>query len=170
VILPDPFLSDFHAEPSDCVPDPESARALILTGSAHPGLEEQAQVLDGLAHRAYLSTDDALDQIYAKWANREFRPCPRTFCRKVQCLPCGTSEELAPLKMCCLACRETYSFADPRFEFVFGGFFGREYLSRLVQRHPQLAVEIPSDVYVPRIYGFLLLERPDPPQNGGTDP
>jgi hypothetical protein len=63
--------------------------------------------------------------------------------------------------MYCPACREMYNFADPRFESVFGAFFGREYLGRIVVRHPQLAIEMAGEVYVPRIYGFRVLERPE---------
>jgi hypothetical protein len=65
--------------------------------------------------------------------------------------------------MFCPSCREIYHFRNPLFADVLGVFFGREYVGRLVARDGA-----PHEEYVPRIYGFRLLERP-PSQDGDDD-
>jgi casein kinase II subunit beta len=170
VTVPDPFLTDFvsRVPPSDLIPDPESAARLLLAGDASlrvPELDAQAQTLFGLAHRAFLASERGTDAIFAKWLHKSFRPCPRTFCRKTQCLPCGLTDDLVPnsLKLLCPACREIYNFREPGFEAVFGAFFGRDYADTLLRLHPEMGEGASPEVYLPRVYGFRVLERPDQP-------
>jgi casein kinase II subunit beta len=171
--VPDGFLAHFvsQAAPSDQIPDIDSAARLLLTNDASlrvPELDAQAQILFGLAHRAYLASAGGADAIYRKWTVKAFRPCPRTFCRKTQCLPCGLIDDLVPdsLKMLCPGCREIYNFREPGFESVFGAFFGRECADAVMRMHPEMGGGVNPEVYVPRIYGFRVLGRPDAPDEG----
>jgi casein kinase II subunit beta len=174
--VPDAFLTDFASQvpASDLIPDPESAMRLMLTNDPSlrvPELDAQAQILFGLAHRAYLRSESATDAIYRKWEAKAFRPCPRTLCRRVQCLPCGLTDDLVPdsLKMFCPGCREIYNFREPGFETVFGAFFGRECADAVMRLHPEMGGDVNQEVYVPRIYGFRVLERPDLTDEGTAE-
>jgi hypothetical protein len=63
--------------------------------------------------------------------------------------------------MLCPGCREIYNFREQGFERIFGAFFGRECAAAVMTLHLAMGGDVNTEVYLPRIYGFRVLERPD---------
>jgi casein kinase II subunit beta len=168
VPVPDAFLADFLNRPAP--PDVAhfaAAKSLIL--SASPPNDDPAQpdaeALYGLAHLEFLQTDVGRERLRAKIAAGIFPNCPRLFCAHTGCLPCGVSAELHdnPVMMFCPRCREIYKVGKAD---ICGAFFGTDYIDAMVKRYPELAADQPTPIYVPRIFGFQILEKdalPDSP-------
>jgi len=164
VRVTDSFLTDFLSHPN--VPetplDVDAARSIILDPS-HPAddsAQADAAVLYGLAHLEFLQTEAGLALVHAKAVQRVFPHCPRIFCRRTVCLPCGTGPELHdnPVRMFCPTCREIYKIGNAATP---GAFFGMSYIKAMIAAYPDLALDEPVPAYVPRIFGFRLLERPE---------
>jgi hypothetical protein len=169
VRVPDAFLADFLNRPAlpGAVAHSEEAKSLILSPSprADEPAQPDAEALYGFAHLEFLQTDFGREQLRAKVADGIFPHCPRLFCARATCLPCGVSAELRdnPALMFCPRCKAIYKLGKAE---VCGAFFGMDYLDAMARQYPELAADEPMPKYVPRIFGFQILEQdaqPDSP-------
>jgi casein kinase II subunit beta len=171
VRVSDPFIQEFLEQPKFRIDltDLEEAKMLILdpTGSLDFGekqeeIQAQAEILYGLAHIAFLSTPEGIECMYLKQKEKMFRHCPRIFCKQTPCFPCGVSEDLGveSVKMFCPTCRTVYKTGDDKLDRVDGGYFGMSFVDILLSRHPDMGIVGDSPVYVPRIFGFRVWQRP----------
>jgi casein kinase II subunit beta len=161
VRVADGFLTDFLSRPClpETVADADSAKSLILDPDRADDApaEPDAEILYGLAHAAFLRTADGRALLQAKVADGVFPTCPRVFCQRTTCLPCGVGLDLRdnPVRMFCPRCREIYKIGNSK---VCGAFFGIKYIDEMIGAYPELASGDPAPVYVPRIFGFRILE------------
>jgi hypothetical protein len=60
--------------------------------------------------------------------------------------------------MFCPTCGEIYKIGNSKLS---GAFFGTEYIDVMIRTYRELARDDPTPIYVPRIFGFRILEQPE---------
>jgi casein kinase II subunit beta len=166
VRVPHSFISELLGSTrfTDSVPQFEVARGLILDPEFRLDssldvnvIQSQAEILYGLIHAEFLATPDGCTQLMQKRSQSTYGHCPRLFCRRTLCIPCGKREvKAAPAKRFCPTCRHIYRFDDSIFSSIDGAYFGMDYIDIMLSLHPEIALAEPSPEYIPRIYGFRI--------------
>ena len=120
-------------------------------------LYQSAMDLYGLIHQRYILTSSGLDKMRIKYLNGTFGICPRVLCNKQLALPIGMSEELSisRVKIFCPKCDEVY-IPGLKFVDIDGAYFGKSFPNIFFQTFPELIIDEPQKLYVPKIYGFKI--------------
>ena len=126
-------------------------------------VEESAELLYGLLHVRYLLTKPGMQLMIQKYVNNEFPQCPRVYCKGVQCLPLGISDEPGEhtVRMFCPCCNDVYNVTESDLKKVDGAFFGISWVHMFLFKYPQIIPKEPPKVYVPKIYGFRICHPED---------
>jgi casein kinase II subunit beta len=146
-------------------PDIDAAQKALHRGPDKEITQAMLQSLYGALHARFLLTKSGMDQMLVKYTAQHFQTCPRVFCKNVQCLPYGVSEQTgrANVKMYCPHCGDIYNTQGPDFKRIDGAWFGPNWVHIFVQRNRDLV--IPKEghkVYIPRIFGFKIYHPDDP--------
>jgi casein kinase II subunit beta len=177
VRVPREFLAQFLDSPRfpDQVAEFTLSRALILDIPIEEriditDIQPQAEVLYGVIHAEFLKGPPGCDLILQKSKARVYGHCPRLFCQKTLCIPCGQpGPKVDTVKRFCPVCRQIYKLDNQIAIGTDGAYFGMEYIDVFVSLHPEVLVVEPREEYVPRIYGFRIsrtaveLDEPEPP-------
>ena len=164
------FLENFVAT-SSLITDFKESKKLIFASSikevlaAPQSIQSQAEILYGLAHAKYLLTVEGQEKMISKQKSKIFAHCPRLYCQRTTCFPCGVSDSLQELsiKMYCPNCHEIYNVSDDLISNIDGAYFGLKWLECVCQSHPELRLSSQTPEYVPRIYGFRIYQPPEAP-------
>jgi len=159
---------------SSNVPNYELALDVILDTEAEEPLSEEqqetieaaAEVLYGLIHARYILTARGLAQMSEKCSNGSSTGrCPRVYCQGQALIPVGLSDlpRLHTVKLYCPRCRDIYFPKYARHQHIDGAFFGTTFPHLLVQSYPDMVPAAPTQIYVPRIYGFKIHQPHAPP-------
>jgi casein kinase II subunit beta len=151
---------------ADSVPQFDAAKLLFLEPDSpmDPSLDakelqSQSEILYGLIHAAFLSTPEGCHQIMQKLEGKVYGHCPRLFCQKTPCIPCGSADIKSDmLKRYCPTCRQIYRIENQLFRAISGVYFGMDYIEMFVGMHPEVVRVEGQTEYVPRIYGFKLAQ------------
>lgn len=115
-----------------------------------------------LAHQRYITTKAGLEDIMGKVLNRDYGTCCRVECKDMPLIPTGMSNELkkSKTKLYCFNCRGLY---EPRgsIKRLDGSAWGIGFAHLLILIYPYHFERKKTEPYVPKIYGFKVLETDD---------
>lgn len=137
----------------------------ILLSPLSPSTKEKdmdtARLLYSVIHRKYLLTDEGRQAMIKRRDEGAFPPCRRTLCDKCRCFPIGLSEGISEgsVKMFCPNCTDVYTWTGSEID---GGFFGKEWIHRLIEKCPSVTPTTPAEAYEPRVFGFRVSQRQGP--------
>lgn len=126
-------------------------------------IEADSELLYGLIHARFLLTKNGMQQMYEKYQKKLFQECPRVYCKDVQCIPYGISEEIGveKIKMFCPSCQDIYEVEDNDIKDLDGSCYGPSWVHMFLQKYPSIIPKEPPKVYVPKIYGYLVCHYSD---------
>lgn len=136
-------------------------------------IENDAEVLYGMAHARYIMTNRGLYQMFEKYKRGEFGKCRHYFCKGQNVLPNGLTDEKnkESVKLYCPSCERVYCPDNKQYESVDGAYFGTTFSALFFMTFPQLKVKKPPS-YFPKLYGFPIhpdaYERSQQSQNPPT--
>ena len=125
--------------------------------------------LFALIHQRFIQTRAGLQEMYRKYTNDEFEPCPRVLCGGTRCLPYGSSERYGESKaaLFCPNCGEVYD-ATGSLAKLDGAFFGPSWVHLFVRLYPDIVPQTQPKKYVPRIFGMKVCVDEDAITEGDT--
>jgi casein kinase II subunit beta len=152
-----------------------------LTQMQQEMIESAAEMLYGLIHSRYILTAKGMATMLEKYQNVDFGRCHRVHCQGQPVLPVGQSD--APrhttVNVFCPKCRDIYFPKSQRagrtsvlaekcllsgkvhsrsvsswLVEIDGAYFGTTFPHVFLMTHSQLVPSPPTQVYVPRIYGY----------------
>ena len=121
-------------------------------------INETAEMLYGLLHARYITTNHGLRDMLEKHKLGDFGHCPRVFCENQLMLPIGLSDSPgeALVKVYCPKCNNVYTPKASRHQRTDGAYFGTGFPHMLLMVYPHHRPETPTRQFVPRLYGFRI--------------
>ena len=123
-------------------------------------IAKDAEILYGLLHARYITTNPGLVQMKEKYDKKVFGACPRLLCEENPLLPVGLSDfpNEDTVKMFCPRCGNLYACRSGRVAKLDGAYFGTTFphLLGLVTRSEKKEKKKEKNEvsYVPRVFGF----------------
>lgn len=129
--------------------------------------QSNAKILYGLLHARFIKDARGMLQMVAKYNNKDFGVCPRSYCDLNPVLPCGLYDEYDKdnVRLYCANCNDIYLPTKQMFKKLDGAYFGTAFPHLLFLNVPKLlkpknnsSMAI-SREYTPKIYGFKLHKK-----------
>ena len=123
---------------------------------------DEAIQLYGLIHARFILTPAGLLKMYSMFKEKRFGTCPRIMCENCPVLPVGLSDRpgKSQVHVYCPRCRDIYIPSRDNDEyFVDGAWIGTSFPHFLLQTYKDLPFNKEPNKYVPKIFGFKLLEK-----------
>lgn len=135
------------------------AYEIIVGISFDEDYNDEAIKLYGLIHARYIMTPMGLSKMYAKYKEGAFGYCPRVLCTNAFILPIGISDrpEHHSVKLYCPSCRDVYSSKGRKGLIIDGAWFGTSFPHLLLQTYSPDSSKKAVAQYVPKIFGFRLV-------------
>ncbi|ORZ07638.1 casein kinase II, regulatory subunit [Absidia repens] len=124
-------------------------------------IEKMARHLYGLIHARFILTGTGMAKMKLKYEQAIYGSCPRYLCKNQSLLPVGISDQplTTSVKLFCPQCEDVYNVRSSQHASLDGAYFGTTFAHLFLQTHPSLAPTKSSDHYVPRIFGFKLMDK-----------
>lgn len=153
-------LFTHYNEALQMILDPESPDDEDLEDQQFLDIYQEAMDLYGLIHARFIVSPKGLSLMREKYLKGVFGVCPRVLCPNQNVLPIGMSETLrhSRVKVYCPRCEDVYA-PKKKCSNVDGAYFGCSFPHFLLQANPDLVVQAPSTLYVPRVYGFKVFGK-----------
>lgn len=126
-------------------------------------LTQNACTLYSMIHARYIITAHGLDNMYNKYANKDFGTCPLIQCCGQPVLPLGLQDEMGmdTVKIFCPKCQNVYHPPPTRYRNSYssaidGAAFGTTFAHLFLMTFNNLVPDGLSEesAYVPRVFGF----------------
>mmetsp|Transcript_11621 Transcript_11621/g.14199 ORF Transcript_11621/g.14199 Transcript_11621/m.14199 type:complete len:555 (-) Transcript_11621:433-2097(-) len=142
----------------DMVLDVELPMEDSLTEEQQEIVESAAEMLYGLIHARYIVTNRGMHAMFEKYRAASFGRCPRVFCQGQPVLPVGLSDlpRNYTVNVFCPRCHGLFFPKSTRQANVDGAYFGTTFPHLYLMTHPDMIPARPTQVYVPRVYGFKI--------------
>ncbi|KAI7865262.1 hypothetical protein BDF14DRAFT_1883641 [Spinellus fusiger] len=149
-----PFYKDALEMVLDLDPDDETFSRIPDFSLLIP----HAQMLYGMVHQRYITTDAGLRQMLLKYNAGHFGYCPRVHCERFKVLPCGQHDMPKQSSVCvyCPNCKDIYKPASSRFSSVDGAHFGTSFPHLFIQAFPRVIPQQTTSTYVAKLFGFRI--------------
>jgi casein kinase II subunit beta len=135
------------------------AVATILGTEKSPKFEPHARRLYGLLHRRFLLTPEGRQLMIERHRAHAFPPCPRALCHGFTCLPCALADdddEKTPLSLFCPNCADFYTNHAPIDTFIPAGYFGKKWIHKVMNEHPEIVPPSKPEPFEPLLFGFKM--------------
>ncbi|KAJ1453606.1 casein kinase II, regulatory subunit [Pelagophyceae sp. CCMP2097] len=151
-------LVPFYDFARDMILDVERADEQALTDEQQELIESAAEMLYGLIHARYITTNRGLRAMHAKYAAASFGRCPRACCGGQAALPLGRADAPrgAKVHVFCPRCQDLFVPRSSRAATLDGAYFGSTFANVFLLAFPDLVPAPASQAFVPRIYGFRI--------------
>lgn len=149
-------LVPYYEYALDMVLDVEMPMEDSLTEEQQEIVESAAEMLYGLIHARYIVTNRGMHAMYEKYRGAAFGRCPRVFCQGQPVLPVGLSDlpRNYTVNVFCPRCHGLFFPKSTRQANIDGAYFGTTFPHLYLMTHPDMIPAKPSQIYVPRVYGF----------------
>ncbi|KAI8081519.1 casein kinase II, regulatory subunit, partial [Halteromyces radiatus] len=124
-------------------------------------IEKMAMHLYGLIHARFILTNTGMAKMMIKYKQAIYGTCPRYYCKHQALLPIGLSDQpfTHTIKLYCPQCEDVYNIYSSQHASMDGAYFGTTFAHLFLQTHPSLLPMKSSDHYVPRIFGFKIMNN-----------
>lgn len=149
-----------YREALEMILSPETPDEEDLQDEAFLELYQNASDLYGLIHSRFILSPRGLAIMREKYLSGKFGICPRVMCERQNVLPVGMSDELrtSRVKVFCPKCEDVY-IPKHKYGDLDGAYFGRSFPHILLQSYPDLSPSPSNGNYVPKIYGFKIVNH-----------
>jgi len=147
----------------DMILDADPPNADLLTEEQQETVDAAAEMLYGLIHARYLLTSKGLQAMYNKFNDIAFGRCNRVYCEMQPLLPVGTSDQprKSTVNLYCPRCNDIYYPKSSRHSSIDGAYFGTTFPHLFFMTYPSAIPPPPTNVYIPRIFGFKIRRNID---------
>lgn len=150
----------YYEHALDAVLEIETPNADHFTDDQQDLVDSASELLYGLIHARYILTSRGLHAMKHKFQSVDFGRCPRVKCNGHPVLPVGRSDTAChySVNVYCPVCGDIYAPKSLRAASLDGAYFGRTFAHLFLMVYPKLVPTAPTDVYIPKIYGFRVAE------------